>query len=68
MNYDPYSSKTTKFTNQYKNKFEQMKYFFFVGQDSHEVFLILFSLWIICFISYFLILDVIEGEEDSHID
>ena len=55
---------SVSFTNDHLTEFSRLQYFFTIGENSNEVYVILTAIWFIAFISFFVVSEFDEKEEE----
>lgn len=53
-------SATTQFAKSYLSQYDKMKYYFLVGNNSFDIYVIISAIWVVCFVAYFIVTDVFD--------
>ena len=57
---NPNDQTTHQFQNKYLTAFSQLQYYFNIGENSNEVFIILTVIWVLAFIAFFVVSEIDE--------
>ena len=63
---NPSHADVVEFNKEYLNAFEKLKFYFSVGENTNEVYIIITTVWVVCFAAFYIIVEFFEEPNEEY--